>query len=170
MVLGGDRRSGGLWLLYRCRPGRSGNHAGLKLGPGTSTRVRAPSHVPPRTVSRLANRRGAAQGRNLPSRLDLCLKEQQFAHALRKLSVRIGAVVRTVDAYPYSLPKGLPDGAGVTVVSYDLRRTITVVRDAPGREWTIQALQNLDAGSEYMLGGRWLPEDHPLVLAELRKS
>ena len=33
----------------------------------------------------------------------------------------------------------------------------------------IKALQNLDAGSEYMLGGRWLPEDHPLVLAELRR-
>ena len=40
---------------------------------------------------------------------------------VRKLSARIGAVVRTVDAYPYSLPKGLPDGAEVTVVSYDLK-------------------------------------------------
>ena len=88
---------------------------------------------------------------------------------LRKLSARIGAVVRTVDAYPYSLPKGLPDGAEVTVVSYDLKTYNYVVRDAPGREWTIKALQNLDAGSEYMLGGRWLPEDHPLVLAELQK-
>ena len=102
-------------------------------------------------------------------RLDLC-QEQRSLMQLRKLSARIGAVVRTVDAYPYSLPKGLPDGVEVTVVSYDLRTYNYVVRDAPGREWTIRALQNLDAGSEYMLGGRWLPEDHPLVLAELRRT
>ena len=102
-------------------------------------------------------------------RLDLC-QEQRSLMQLRKLSARIGAVVRTVDAYPYSLPKGLPDGAEVTVVSYDLRTYNYVVRDAPGREWTIRALQNLDAGSEYMLGGRWLPEDHPLVMAELRRT
>ncbi len=89
---------------------------------------------------------------------------------VRKLSVRIGAVVRTVDAYPYSLPKGLPDGAEVAVVSYDLKTHNFIVRDASGKEWTIKALQNLDAGSEYMLGGRWLPEDHPLVLAELRRT
>ena len=89
---------------------------------------------------------------------------------VRKLSVRIGAVVRTVDAYPYTLPKGLPSGVEVTVVSYDLKTYNYVVRDAAGREWTVQALQNLDAGSEYMLGGRWLPEDHPLVLAELRRT
>jgi len=57
----------------------------------------------------------------------------------------------------------------VAVVSYDLKTYNYVVRDAAGREWTIQALQNLDAGSEYMLGGRWLPADHPLVLAELQK-
>jgi hypothetical protein len=82
---------------------------------------------------------------------------------VRKLSVRIGAVVRTVDAYPYSLPKGLSGDVEVTVVNN------YVVRDAAGREWTIKALQNLDAGSEYMLGGRWLPPDHPLVLAELQK-
>jgi hypothetical protein len=44
------------------------------------------------------------------------------------------------------------------------------VRDPEGREWTIQALQNLDAGSEYMIGARWLPEDHPLVLAQLWKE
>ena len=89
---------------------------------------------------------------------------------VRMLSARIGAVVRTADAYPYSLPKGLPDGVEVTVVSYDLKTYNHVVRDAAGREWTIQALQNLDAGSEYMLGGRWLPADHPLVLAELRRT
>ena len=89
---------------------------------------------------------------------------------VRKLSVRIGAVVRTVDAFPYNLPEGLRSGAEVTVLSYDLKTYNYVVRDADGREWTIQALQNLDAGSEYMLGGRWLPADHPLVLAELRRS
>jgi hypothetical protein len=88
---------------------------------------------------------------------------------VRKLPVRIGAVVRTVDAYPYSLPKGLPGDVEVTVLSYDLKTYNYVVRDVAGGEWTIQALQNLDAGSEYMLGGRWLPEDHPLVLAELRR-
>ena len=30
---------------------------------------------------------------------------------VRKLSVRIRAVVRTVHAYPYTLPKGLPSGS-----------------------------------------------------------
>jgi hypothetical protein len=35
---------------------------------------------------------------------------------------------------------------------------------------TIKVLQNLDARSEYMLGGRWLSEDHPLVLAELQRT
>ena len=89
---------------------------------------------------------------------------------VRKLPVRIGAVVRTVDAYPYTLPKGLPSGVEVTVVSYDLKTYNHVVRDASGQEWTIKALQNLDAGSEYMLGGRWRPEDHPLLLAELRRT
>jgi hypothetical protein len=67
---------------------------------------------------------------------------------VRKLSVRIGAVVRTADAYPYILPKGLPGNVEVTVVSYDLKTYNYVARDAAGREWTIQALQNLDAGSE----------------------
>ena len=89
---------------------------------------------------------------------------------VRKLSVPIGAVVRTVDAHPYSLSKGLPGDVEVTVVSYDLKTYNYVVRDAPGRDWTIKALQNLDAGSEYMLGGRWLAEDHPLVLAELQRT
>ena len=89
---------------------------------------------------------------------------------VRKLSVPIGAVVRTIDAYPYSLPKGLPGDVEVTVVSYDLKTCDHVVLDAAGQEWTIKALQNLDAGSEYMLGGRWLPEDHPLVLAELQRT
>jgi hypothetical protein len=89
---------------------------------------------------------------------------------VRKLLVRIGAVVRTVDAYPYCLPQGLPGDAEATVVSYDLKTYNYVVRDASGQEWTIKALQNLDAGNEYMLGGRWLPEDHPFVLAELRST
>jgi len=104
----------------------------------------------------------------LLKRLDLC-QEQRSLMQLRKLSARIGAVVRTVDAYPYSLPKGLADDVEVTVVSYDLKTYNHVVRDGSGQEWTIKALQNLDAGSEYMLGGRWLPEDHPLVLAEMRR-
>ena len=51
---------------------------------------------------------------------------------VRNLPARIGAVVRTVDAYPYSLPKGLPDGVEVTVVSYDLKTYNYVVRDAAG--------------------------------------
>jgi hypothetical protein len=89
---------------------------------------------------------------------------------VRNLPIRIGAVVRTVDAYPYFLPEGLADGIEVTVLSYDRQTYNRVVRDPEGREWTIKALQNLDAGSEYLLGARWLPRDHPLVLAELKKS
>ena len=89
---------------------------------------------------------------------------------VRELPIRVGAVAHTVDAYPYTLPKGLADGIEVTVLSYDRRTYNHIVRDPEGREWTIQALQNLDAGSEYLLGARWLPEDHPLVTAELKKT
>ena len=55
------------------------------------------------------------------------------------------------------------------MLSYHERTHNHVVRDREGREWTIKALQNLDAGSEYLLGARWLPGDHPLVMAELNK-
>ena len=89
---------------------------------------------------------------------------------VRKRPVRVGAVVRTVDAFPYTLPKGLPQGVDVTVLSYDRQTYNHVVRDRDGRQWTIKALQNLDAGSEYLLGARWLPGDHPLVLAEVMKK
>jgi hypothetical protein len=77
--------------------------------------------------------------------------------------------VRTVDAYPYNLPEGLAHGVAVTVLSYDRQTYNHVVRDPDGREWTIKAHQNLDAGSEYLLAARWLAGDHPLVLAELMK-
>ena len=50
---------------------------------------------------------------------------------VRKLSVRIGAVVRAIDADSYSLPKRLPSGAEVTVMSYDLK-TITAFAMRPG--------------------------------------
>jgi len=53
---------------------------------------------------------------------------------IRKLSVRIG----TVDAYPYTLPKGLPSGVEVTVVSYDLKTHNYAVRNTPGQEWDHQ--------------------------------
>ena len=89
---------------------------------------------------------------------------------VRKRPIRVGAVVRTVDAYPYSLPEGLPHGVEVTVLSYNRQTYNHVVRDRDGREWTIKALQNLDAGSEYLLGARWLPGDHPLVLAEVMRK
>lgn len=88
----------------------------------------------------------------------------------RKRPVRVGAVVHSVDAFPYSLPEGLAHGVEVTVLSYDRQTFNHVVRNPAGREWTIQALQNLDAGSEYLLGARWLPGDHPLVRAELMKN
>ena len=84
--------------------------------------------------------------------------------------VRVGAVVRTVDAYPYSLPQGLADEVEVTLVSYGRHTYNHVVRDSQGREWTIKAVQDVDAGSEYLLGARSLPGDHPLVLADLMKK
>jgi hypothetical protein len=89
---------------------------------------------------------------------------------VRKRQIGVGATVRTVDAYPYALPEGLAHGANVTVLSYDRTTYNHVVRDQEGREWTIKALQNLDAGSEYLLAARWLPGDHPLVLAELMRK
>jgi hypothetical protein len=88
----------------------------------------------------------------------------------RKIPIRVGAVVRTREAYPYSLPEGLADDVEVTVLSHNKETHSQVVRDPEGREWTVKASQNLDAGSEYLIGARWLPEDHPLVLAQLRKS
>jgi len=88
----------------------------------------------------------------------------------RKLPVRIGAIVRTVEAYPYRLPEGLAHGAEVTVLSHNRHDCNHLVRDREGREWIIKAVQNLDAGSEYLLGARWLPGDHPLVLAEVLKK
>jgi hypothetical protein len=96
----------------------------------------------------------------------------QLTHhmVVRKLPIRVGAVAQTVDAYPYTLPEGLANGIEVTVLSYDRQTYNHVVRDRQGRGWTIQAPQNLDAGSEYLLGARWLPEDHPLVLTELRRT
>jgi hypothetical protein len=89
---------------------------------------------------------------------------------LRNVPIRVGAVARTREACPYSLPEGLADDVEVTVLSYNKETHDHVVRDPEGREWTIKAGQNLDAGSEYLIGARWLPEDHPLVLAQLRKS
>jgi hypothetical protein len=88
---------------------------------------------------------------------------------LREVPACVGAVALTRDAYPYNLPAGLADGVEVTILSYDKQTYNHVVRDPGGREWTIKALQNLSAGREYLLGARWLPADHPLVLAELRK-
>ena len=76
---------------------------------------------------------------------------------VRKVPIRIGAVAQTVDAYPYNLPEGLAEGIEVTVMSYDRQTYNHVVCDPEGREWTIQAFQNLDSGSEYLLGARWLP-------------
>ena len=58
--------------------------------------------------------------------------KEQVAHAGSKPFRPYRAVVRAVDAYPYSLPKGLPGGAEVTVVSYDLKTYNYVVRDAAG--------------------------------------
>ena len=89
---------------------------------------------------------------------------------VRKRRVRVGAVVRSVDAYPYSLPEGLPHGIEVKVLRYDRQTYNHVVRDPEGREWIVKALQNLDAGSEYLLGARWLPGDHPLVLPEAMRK
>jgi hypothetical protein len=42
---------------------------------------------------------------------------------LRKVPVRVGAVVRTREAYPYNLPERLADGVEVTVVSYNNKAT-----------------------------------------------
>ena len=82
---------------------------------------------------------------------------------------RLGALPFTSNAVHCRLGFSIA-GRFASIVSYDLKTYNHIVRDAAGREWTIKAPQNLDAGSEYMLGGRWLPEDHPLVMAELRRT
>ena len=89
---------------------------------------------------------------------------------LRMLPIRVGARVLTRgDCHQYPLPAGLPANVEVKVISWDPKTYNHVVRDAGGREWTIQATQNLDAGQEYRLNGRWLPPDHPDVVAERQR-
>ena len=73
---------------------------------------------------------------------------------------------RTAPGNPYGVPAGLAADQEVLVVSYDPTTYLHVVRDEAGREWTIKARQNLDAGSEYRVGNRWLPADHPEVVAK----
>ena len=58
----------------------------------------------------------------------------------------------------------------VLVLSCDPQTYCHVVRDDAGREWTIKAGQNLDAGSEYRVGNRWVGEDHPEVVARLASA
>jgi hypothetical protein len=53
---------------------------------------------------------------------------------LRKVPVRVGAVVRAREAYPYNLPERLADGVEVTVVSYNKATYNHVVRDPEGGE------------------------------------
>ena len=86
---------------------------------------------------------------------------------VRLLPIRVGARVRTRSAYPYELPAGLAADQEVLVLSWDPKTYRHVVRDDAGREWTIKAGQNLDAGSEYRVGNRWVGEDHPEVVARL---
>jgi hypothetical protein len=88
---------------------------------------------------------------------------------MRLLPIRVGARARTRAAYPYDLPAGLGPNAEVEVLSYDKHTYNHVVRDAVGHEWTIQALQNLDAGCEYRLDGHWLPSHDLRVAAELQR-
>ena len=54
----------------------------------------------------------------------------------RKLPVRVGAIVRTVETYPYSLPEGLAHGVEVTVLSHNRHDCNHLVRDREGRSGT----------------------------------
>ena len=84
---------------------------------------------------------------------------------VRLLPIRVGARVRTRSGYPYELPPGLATDREVLVLSYDPQTYNHLVRDEAGREWTIMARQNLDAGSEFKVGNRWFPAGHPEVVA-----
>ena len=64
---------------------------------------------------------------------------------VRLLPIRIGARVRTRCGYPYELPAGL----------------------AADQEVLVQGPPEARCQSKYRVGNRWVPEDHPEVVARL---
>jgi hypothetical protein len=66
--------------------------------------------------------------------------------------------------FGYQLPADLEPGTLATVVGFRPGRVIVRVGD---QERNL-AIQNIDSGHEYQLGGRWYDEKHPITQAWLR--
>ncbi len=65
-----------------------------------------------------------------------------------------GTNARVRGIFPYPLPRGLADGAEVSVE--EIRETKCVVRDRKGTVWTVPAVA-VDTGSMVWESGGWVP-------------
>jgi len=79
--------------------------------------------------------------------------------------LKSGDTVTVRNAMPYELPKGLAQGATVTVI--DFRNCGYQVRDEAGKEWHLPR-PCVNAPQSYLWENkRWLPAEHELVVAAL---
>jgi len=86
----------------------------------------------------------------------------------RKIAPRPGMAGRVHSFYPYATPDDWPDGLPITVISMDTHGKVRI-RDGE-REITLPHW-NVDCGWMYEVAPRtWLPESHPRVLAEMKRS
>ncbi len=78
----------------------------------------------------------------------------------------MGDVLPVIDSCHYLLPRGLAPGTRVKLVAYD------------HGYWTVEASGKIysvfgplvDAGFDYFLNGRWLPANHPPVIARKKET
>lgn len=84
----------------------------------------------------------------------------------RERSKKPGDVFPVRDSYHYPLPSGLPAGTPVRLIQYEAGYWIV---EASGQRFTVfQTLVN--AGFDYEVNGRWLPESDPRVHALLKRD
>lgn len=84
---------------------------------------------------------------------------------MRVKRTKIGQVVPLKQCeFGYQLPSDLEPGTLATVLGFEPGRVIVRIGNAERN----LAIQNIDAGHEYQLGGRWYDETHPITQAWLR--
>ena len=111
---------------------------------------------PPNSQGRRSS--GSLQyGKLLPSPLDGLLQRAANSRCVtcRTVLPRIGQTISVRTANPYDLPPGLSDGQPVRLTA-DGNAGVTV-EDDKGQQFRI-AIRCCDMPSEYLRGGRWLPE------------
>ncbi len=82
---------------------------------------------------------------------------------IREITPRIGGTVTLKQPEnSYFLPDGLADGETVKLLAQEYR---TMIVEKDGQQWSISSLCVIH---EYLyeVGDRWLPKNHPRVLAE----